>query len=204
MIRPFRPSDEAAACYVCLKTGDHGADGEPFYDDDPDALARIYVLPYLRLEPELALMLEDDEGVCGYAMAAMDSRAFFARYEREIRPELCRDFPEPGGDRSEWSRAQEIHWQYHHPDYHCPEPYDQYPSHLHIDLLARAQGRGHGRRMMERLLALLRERGTPGVHLGVSRRNDRANGFYRALGFQELERDEGAIYLGMIFHEISA
>lgn len=50
-IRPAQPGDESGAYYVCLKTGDHGQDGEPYYGDDPDALGRIYVGPYLRSNP---------------------------------------------------------------------------------------------------------------------------------------------------------
>ena len=61
---------------MCLKTGDHGRDGAPFYRDDPDALGRIYVGPYLMFEPELSLILEDDEGICGYALGAFDTRGF--------------------------------------------------------------------------------------------------------------------------------
>ncbi len=206
IIRPYRPGDESAASDVCLRTGDHGADGTPFYQDDPDALARIYVFPYLEYAPHLALMLEDAEGVCGYAMAVEDSRAFFDHYERVCRPRLCERFPAPTGPRSSWSRVDNVHWLYHHPDYHCPEPYAQYPSHLHIDLLPRAQGKGRGRRMIETLLHQLRVRNSPGVHLGMSALNTPAYGFYRALGFAELDRDgEGvdeAIYLGMILQSI--
>ena len=50
----------------------------------------------------------------------------------------------------------------------------EYPSHLHIDLLPRAQGRGNGRALMETFLAALTERGSPGVHLGTSPQNVRA------------------------------
>ena len=39
-IRPARSGDQAGAYYVCLKTGDYGKDGEPFYREDPDALGR--------------------------------------------------------------------------------------------------------------------------------------------------------------------
>lgn len=196
-IRMFRPGDEAAAYHVCLKTGDHGKDGEPFYREDPDALGRIYVGPYLRFAPELALILEDEEGICGYSLAVLDSKTFFDRYENEWRGELVSQFPEPTGDKSDWSRVQEAHYLYHHPDYFCPEPYNEYPSHLHIDLLERAQGGGHGRRLIERLLELLRDQGSVGVHLGMSITNDPAYGFYRKLGFKELIRDEGSIYMGM-------
>ena len=199
-IRVAKPGDQSGAYYVCLKTGDHGGDAEQLYADDPEALGRIFVGPYLAFEPELSLILEDDEGICGYAFGAVDSRTFYARYEREWRPDLCRRFAEPAGDSRHWTRAQHAHHSYHHPDYFCPEPYDRFPSHLHIDLLPRAQGRGYGRRMIERLERALRERRSPGVHLGLSARNTRAFGFYRRLGFAELARtgsgDEVCIYMG--------
>jgi ribosomal protein S18 acetylase RimI-like enzyme len=201
--RAARPSDQAAAYYVCLKTGDHGRDGEPFYRDDPDALGRIFVGPYLAFEPELSLVLEDDQGVCGYALGAFDSRAFYARYEREWRPDLCARFPLPQGDPATWTRARTVHSWYHQPDYFCPEPYAAYPSHMHIDLLERARGQGYGRRMMESTMAKLRERGSPGAHVGVSALNAPAPGFYARLGFHELARvgtgSDECIYLGKTF-----
>ncbi len=202
-IRPARPGDEAGAYYVCLKTGNFGQDGEPFYREDPDALGRIFVGPYLAYEPELSLILEDAEGICGYALAARDSHAFYDRYEREWRPTLCAQFPEPAGDSRQWTRAQQIHYLYYHPDYYCPEPYAQYPAHMHIDLLARAQGRGYGRRMMEQIMDKLRALGLPGGHLGVSMLNTPAFGFYQRLGFKELVRvgegADGCIYMGISF-----
>jgi ribosomal protein S18 acetylase RimI-like enzyme len=186
VIRSARPGDEPGAYHVCLKTGNYGQDGEPFYRDDPDALGRVFVGPYLAYEPGLSLILEDAEGICGYALGALDSRAFYARYEAEWRPGLCARFPAPTGDPAGWTRSQHVHHGYHHPDYYCPEPYAVYPAHLHIDLLARAQGRGFGRRMMERVMDRLREQGAPGAHLGVSLLNTPAFGFYQRLGFQEL------------------
>jgi ribosomal protein S18 acetylase RimI-like enzyme len=199
-IRPARPEDQAGAYYVCLKTGDYGKDGEPFYREDPDALGRIFVGPYLQFEPDLSLILEDENGICGYAFAALDSRAFYDRYEREWRPRLTEEFPMPTGDRAKWTRVQHVHSWYHQPDYFTPEPYADYPSHMHIDLLPRAQGRGYGRRMMEQLMTKLRARGSPGTHLGVSAINVPAQSFYNKLGFHELARTgaghEAVIYMG--------
>lgn len=199
-LRSYRAGDEQAAYHVCLKTGDHGGDGEPFFRDDPDALGRIYVGPYLHFEPELAIILEDESGVCGYALGALDSRLFFSRYENEWRPQLVKDFPKPEGPAEDWSRLASVYHIYHVPDYFCPEPYHQFPSHLHIDLLPRAQGRGYGRQMMTMLLNKLRDAESPGVHLGMSATNDRAYGFYTRLGFTELTRDAESIYLGMQLH----
>lgn len=201
VIRPAAIGDERGAYEVCLKTGDHGEDGEPFYRDDRDALGRVFVGPYLAFERDFAFVLEDAQGICGYALGAFDSRAFYARYDREWKPDLCARFPEPHGDPRGWTRVQQVHHWYHHPDYFCPEPYDRYPSHLHIDLLPRAQGRGYGRRMLQQVMDALRARGSPGAHLGLSARNTRAYGFYRRLGFGELTRvgdaADSTIYMGI-------
>jgi ribosomal protein S18 acetylase RimI-like enzyme len=203
IIRDYRPGDEAGAYYVCLKTGDNGEDGEPYFRDDPDALGRVFVGPYLRFEPSLSLILEDDEGICGYALAALDSRDFYDRYEREWLPELQAQYPEPTGDPTTWTRAQSIHYHYHHPAPFCPEPYEDYPSHLHIDLIARAHRQGHGRRMMNEVMDRLQAKGSPGVHLGMAPNNDRAFQFYTTLGFLELcrhgEGDDETLYMGKRF-----
>jgi ribosomal protein S18 acetylase RimI-like enzyme len=201
ILRPARPGDEPGAYHVCLKTGNHGQDGEALYREDPDALGRIFVGPYLAFEPELSLILEDEQGICGYALGALDSRSFYDRYEAEWRGRLCAEFTAPQGDPEHWTPVQRVYHVYHHPDYSCPEPYDVYPSHLHIDLLPRAQGRGHGRRMIEQVMAMLRRRGSPGAHLGVSMQNSRARAFYSHLGFRDLTRaGSGAdecLYMGM-------
>ena len=109
LIRPARTGDAPGAYYVCLKTGDYGKDGEPFYREDPDALGRIFVGPYLVFEPELSLVLEDNQGICGYALGAFDSHQFFARYEAEWRRELCANHPRPTGDPIRWTRSEQIH-----------------------------------------------------------------------------------------------
>lgn len=200
-IRAARTGDEPGAYVVCLKTGNNGQDGTALYREDPDALGRIYTGPYLAFEPELAVILERDDGeIAGYALGALDSRELYRRYEAEWRPRLCAEFPEPPGDPGAWTPVEQVHHAYHHPDYTCPEPYDEYPSHMHIDLLPEAQGRGFGRRMLEEVMQKLRERGSPGVHLGVSGHNHAALGFYRHLGFYELARAgddaDPVVYLG--------
>lgn len=204
-IRNATKADRNGAYHVCLKTGDYGKDGEQFYRDDPDALGRIFVGPYLEFEPELALVLEDAEGICGYAFGALDSKQLYERYEREWRPKLCAEFPMPKGDPAAWTRPEMVHSWYHSPDYFCPQPYGQYPSHLHIDLLERAQGKGFGRKMMEEVMRRLRAKGSPGAHLGVSEVNERAVGFYQKLGFKELVRvgsgRDRVVYMGKSLRE---
>jgi ribosomal protein S18 acetylase RimI-like enzyme len=55
--------------------------------------------------------------------------------------------------------------------------------------------------MIAHVTSALVDRGSPGVHLGVSVLNTNAQAFYRRLGFAELARvgndADGCIYLGM-------
>jgi len=140
--------------------------------------------------------------VAGYAVGALDTLAFHARVRARWLPPLQRRYPDPGGDPERWTPDQRLMHLLHHPDKAfprtVPEAFGPYPSHLHIDLLPIAQGRGHGRALMERLLEDLRRDGSAGVHLGVAAANARAIGFYEHLGFIPLgEGQEGhAVWMG--------
>ena len=50
--------------------------------------------------------------------------------------------------------------------------------------------------MMEMVMDKLRQRGSPGAHLGVSMMNTPAFGFYQRLGFRELIRVGCAVAVG--------
>ena len=194
-IRRCEPRDLDAAYEVCLQTGDNGDDASHAFDD-PKALGHVYVGPYLKLEPQLAFVLEDPQGVCGYALGALDSKTFYDAYLNQWLPEIRQRHPEPAGDPARWTRTEKVYFDYYHPEIFMPEPYHQYPSHLHIDLLPRARGRGLGREMMNVLLAELTAKGSPGVHLGMGATNARAERFYKKLGFHELARVGDVLYLG--------
>lgn len=186
---------DRAACYaVCLGTGDSGRDATHLHAD-PDALGNVYVGAYLAFEPEFALVITDAAGVCGYALAAFDTKAFHRRYVNEWLPPLRAGRPAPSGPPAAWNRDEQLWHLYHHPELFVPEPYAAFPSHLHIDLLPRAQGRGLGRALMSELLGLLAARGSPGVHLAMAADNHRAAAFYAKLGFSEITRNLDTLFL---------
>jgi len=212
-IRASRPGDVADLYRVCLSTGDAGADAGALYDD-PDLLGHLYVGPYAALEPEHALVLETAAPVrpvpgrpmpsgsaAGYAVAALDTLAFHALVRARWLPPLQRRYPDPGGDPAVWTPDQRLMHLLHQPDEafpaSLPEALHPFPSHLHIDLLPSAQGRGLGRALLDRLLAALRRDGSRGVHLGVVAANVRAVGFYQHLGFTPLIEDREARVLWM-------
>lgn len=200
ILRQATLGDRDAAYDVCLKTGDNGEDATPLYQD-PRLLGHLYVGPYLELEPELAFVLEDQDGVCGYVLGALDTAQFNEGLLRRWLPPLQEQTLDPQGDPSTWNHDQRILHELHHPDSSFPPTLEPYPSHLHIDLLPRARAQGWGRRMIETLFDALRAKASPGVHLGVGLTNERAQGFYRKLGFKELfssgNEVSGALFMGL-------
>ena len=196
-LRHAQPEDRAATYRVCLLTGDSGRDATHLHQD-PDALGNVYVGAYLAFEPAFAFVLEDAGGVCGYTLGALDSQRFYQRYRDEWLPPLRAQRPAPQGDQSSWTRDQHLWHLYHQPDIFLPAEETAYPSHLHIDLLPRAQGRGIGREMMRVLLGALVTHGSRGVHLAMALDNHRASQFYAKLGFHELARNADTLFLGRV------
>lgn len=199
MIRPYRPADREALYRICLLTGDSGEDASALYRD-PDLLGQVYVGPYLELEPSLAFVLADADGPAGYVLGVRDTPGFEKQAEADWWPPLQQRYPAPDpARRAGWTSDERLAHLIHRPPRTPIDVIAGFPSHLHIDLLPRVQGAGHGRRLMETLFAALRRHGSPGVHLGVGRGNRRAVAFYRHIGFTELSSGPNALVLGLRF-----
>ena len=190
MIRPFHPSDLPALYRICLLTGDAGADATGLYRD-PDLLGHLYAGPYPVADPGLTFVVVDDEGVCGYVVATADSYGFERWLQSSWFPVLRAQrglVDDPKDGTRDHVLVRQIHEF---------EPEDQsifrtHPAHMHIDLLPRAQRRGLGRQLIDTLADALRERGVPGLHLGVDSRNTGGLAFYDRVGFKDVGPDGGA------------
>jgi ribosomal protein S18 acetylase RimI-like enzyme len=205
-IRPLRAGDEPALMDVCLRTGDAGGDATGLLDQG-ELLGTLWCMPYLVLEPELVSVVaqagqtSDGQTPVGYVLGALDSAAFHAAADEHYWPQMRDRFPiggAPKGSLDELMVAL-IHDRGHADGSRAESELDErYPSHLHIDLLPEAQGLGFGRRLIERLIGQLGDRGSRGVHLGVSRNNERAIEFYRHVGFVEWDGSEDGINLTFV------
>jgi ribosomal protein S18 acetylase RimI-like enzyme len=194
VLRAYEPRDLDRLYEICLRTGDAGRDATDLVVD-PRLFGELYAGPYAVLEPEHALVVDDGHGnAVGYALGALDTRAFEARCEAEWWPPLRARHPVGSGDNDLDALLVAM---LHHRHQTADDIVATYPSHLHIDLLPEAQGAGWGRALMEALQDALRAGGSPGVHLGVSARNQRALGFYRHLGYEELASDGIGHTLGL-------
>jgi ribosomal protein S18 acetylase RimI-like enzyme len=195
-IRPYRASDLDDLYRICLLTGDSGQDATSLFAD-PLILGHVFAAPYGVLEPSLAFVAEDDLGVGGYLVGALDTRAFEKRLETDWWPALRARYPAPpaGIPPEEWTPDQRAAWIIHNPLRVSDDLAEGYPSHLHINLVPRLQSQGLGRELIETLLTALRERGSPGLHFFVSPANERAADFYRHLGFTLFSADGPLIFV---------
>jgi len=191
-IRPATVRDLPGAYRVCVQTADSGEDATAAYGD-PDLLGHVFVGPYIVGSPALAVVVADEAGIAGYRFGAADTLAFAAWAEEAWWPPLRRQYPQRVGASRDAEAIRLIHRPPMAPDHVVAD----YPSHLHIDLLERARGRGIGRTLIDGLLEELRALGSRGVHLEVGSANANAIAFYRHLGFETLDAAEGVLVMGL-------
>jgi ribosomal protein S18 acetylase RimI-like enzyme len=192
-VRPYRPEDRRDLYDVCVRTGNAGGDATGLFSTD-ELLPDVFLGPYLRIEPELAFVVDTGKRAAGYVVGTADTERFVADHRRDWLPRFAAAYSltEPATNAEE--RLVRLG---HRPEAMLEHVPDGYPAHLHIDLLPEVQGHGLGRELIRTLLAALRERGVPGVHLGVGADNAGARAFYLRLGFVPMAELEGTIVLGL-------
>jgi len=193
-VRNFQEEDRSGLYHVCLATGDSGDSALHLYNEK-EMLGEIYVGPYLSFQPELALTLIQD-GVSGYALAALDTRSFEDTLSKQWWPIILEKYQSRSPENFN-ERENNLFEYIQNPPLRPEEVVKDYPSHLHIDLLEKAQGRGIGKAMMLHLLETLREQGSKGVHLGMGAQNSRAFTFYTKLGFTILDKNDDEWTMGL-------
>lgn len=189
-LRPYRPSDRAAIYDICVRTADAGGDARGQYSND-ELMPDVYAGPYLEYSPDLVTVVVDDvDTVLGYLIGVADTAAYVRWYRENWLPDFAAKYAPDAGSEQPASVANAgelgVIKAGLRPDKMLIAELADYPAHLHIDLLPETQGQGIGRTLITHLLAQLRERGVPGVHLGYSPRNTGAAAFYARLGFEPL------------------
>lgn len=195
-IRPARTGDGDAVAAICLRTAQSGSDATGLYSNER-LPGLTWALPYLEFPGATALVVDRPDGVAGYLVGAADSVAFehwfTTQWRRSALATLGDLNPRTELDRRDFAyltREPEPHagWQ------------EDYPAHLHINLLPVLQGQGWGRVLIEAFLAEMRAQGMPGVALGVADDNQRARDFYMHLGFREIPESGGMLGIRIASH----
>ncbi|MBD3224217.1 MAG: GNAT family N-acetyltransferase [Caldithrix sp.] len=181
---------------ICLQTGDSGGDATPWFTD-PDLLGHYYAAPYAILEPDLCFVATADGTPCGYILGTRDTRLFAERCEWEWFPVLRQRYPKSlNDDENRDKRIIDLI----HQGIEVKEALSDYPAHLHIDLLPLAQGRGMGRKLMNRFINQLKELKIPALHLEVGKKNSGAIKFYERVGFIRIKEFEHSMAFGQILN----
>ncbi|OWV77734.1 acetyltransferase [Rhizobium sp. R635] len=191
-LRPAVDADSEALFEICLKTADGGNDASAFYSD-PHLPGYIWSVPYLKFAKDFAFVLVLDGRPVGYVVGVPDTARFDRDLEANWWPLVRRQI---AGLTPARPRDADVIERIHAPRSGTPWLQDDYPAHLHINILPGLQASGWGRRMINTELEALKKHGVSAVHLGVDPKNERARGFYRHLGFSELEQD-GAVAFAM-------
>ncbi|KAF3933256.1 hypothetical protein ABW19_dt0207497 [Dactylella cylindrospora] len=199
-LQPISPcsggtSKTLLTCYSqCQKTV-----GVDLREGVPNLIAPyIWSVPYVRYSSDHCFVVDDGTGVAvGYIICAPDTPAFVKRFRNEylpivesLDPILKKPVMEPPAD---WSVDLTLGLlQCLHSPEEMLHPVDlrlveEYPAHLHIDILPDYQRKGFGKQLMETLWEKLRGEGVPGVHLVMDWRNVDAEKFYMAIGFKRFD-----------------
>ncbi|MBQ0065468.1 MAG: GNAT family N-acetyltransferase [Firmicutes bacterium] len=136
------------------------------------ATLALYCDEYINEELAFVLLNEEDK-VCGYILCAPDLK----HYEKCMEPyvDLLKEI-----DPDKYQRyygTLEVHQKF----------YEDYPAHLHVDLLEEYTGGGNGTRLMKTLLEYLRSISVKGIMITVDPNNTRACAFYNKMGFKKAD-----------------
>ena len=177
---------------ICLETGNYGSDAtNDFYDKE--ILGRVYTAPYLLHAMKYAYVVTAPE-VCGYMLGVLDTVKFENELDKNYWPNLQANYQKlnPYFKDRDIETVQMIM----NPSKVPANISENYPSHFHIDLLPKVQGKGVGSKIVGKLLAELDADRSTGVHLGVGSKNIAAQRFYAKMGFADLETVDDCLYMG--------
>jgi GNAT superfamily N-acetyltransferase len=191
-VRPYEPRDRDAVREICRATAYGGAErARPI---DPLLLTDLMTRYYTDYTPEAVWVAERKGRVVGYLAGCFDEAPLRRIMIRRIVPQAVAAAVARG------LLLRPALWQLISvlPRFAAAsrravpagrgESLDNYPAHLHVNLLPEGRGRGLGERLVAQLCAAAAGRGLPGVHATLLEDNRGARRFFERLGFEALFR----------------
>ena len=178
---------------ICLLTGAAGEDTSGLLSDR-FIIGQYFAAPYIYYEKDVCFVLEENNIPAGYVIGASDTFSFNRWLNSFWLPQLRRYYPPTIYTKSGLEK-----WLVDaiNKDIDDNGLEDQYPAHLHIDILPSYQGKGYGKMMIDRFVDRCKEKGCRGIHFGVDKRNEKAIGFYKKIGMKVLLETTGAVFMGI-------
>ena len=141
---------------------------------------------YIENEPQNCFVLDADGYAVGYIICTENYDEYKKIFDEKYLP-LTEKF---GKENYEWAKTSTL----------LQEKYkEDYPAHLHIDILPEYQRQGWGGKLIDALSEHLKAKGVRGVMLTTGSDNEKGCGFYRKYGFTEVDLIDGEIAFGLKF-----
>lgn len=145
----------------------------------------VYCDYYIEKEPENCFVaIDENDKAIGYIICAEDFDKFQPIFIDEYYSKIYKwEFKR----RKSALKSIKSHEQYK----------NDYPAHLHIDILPEYQHMGLGRKLMDTLCNHLRNKNVKGVMFTVWYKNHNAIKFYEKYGFELIETKETTLVYGL-------
>jgi len=189
-IRPYAPGDRNDVFGICHKTGYFGEDASVHFTDAV-LFGTIFVSYYIDNEPENAFVAVDGDTTIGYIVGTADTRVQKESFDRAVMPGILKRlftstiFRHPKDALFLLGLRGYEHFE---EALYAENLLDDYPAHLHINLLPGHQRRGLGERLILAFEDHMKRKGVPGIHLVTSTLNTKAVPFYDKLGYRVVRK----------------
>uniref|UniRef100_A0A8C1XKB8 Protein O-GlcNAcase n=1 Tax=Cyprinus carpio TaxID=7962 RepID=A0A8C1XKB8_CYPCA len=190
-IRPYFPKDESAVYKICKEMFTEGCDGISISDESPDLIGDRLVGGFLTLSQDYGFVLEDEEGICGYALGTVDVKPFVKKCKMNWIPFMQEKYNKPDTEK-DLSEAEKMKLSFHEEEEGLPESFlSNFPSLIKVDIHAKVTDPSVAKSMMGCLLSSLKANGSHGAFCEVRQMDKRMLDFYSKLGCFEVAKMEG-------------
>lgn len=194
-IRHYQQTDAEDVLHIAYRTGYMGEDltGKHIFNDKT-LFGYLFCLYYLLYEQEHCFLAVDEENenkVVGYVLGTCDSRKQERRFAMTmvgrivLRSMLHTIWKHPESVQAVLFLLKNI-GKTRTP----PHLYEDYPAHLHINVLPEYQQYGIGSQLLRTFEEHLRDKGVSGIHLRTSSHNRKAIPFYYKKGYHLLSEEK--------------
>uniref|UniRef100_A0A673X889 Protein O-GlcNAcase n=1 Tax=Salmo trutta TaxID=8032 RepID=A0A673X889_SALTR len=190
-IRPYYAKDEHAVYKICREMYSEGVEELPFSGEEPDLIGDRLVGGFLNLSPDYGFVLEDEEGICGYALGTVDVKPFVKKCKMSWIPSMQEKYNKPDCQK-DLSEAEKMMLSFHEEEEGLPESFlSNFPSLIKVDIHAKVTDPSVAKSMMGCLLSSIKANGSIGAFCEVRQTDKRMMDFYSKLGCFEVAKMEG-------------
>lgn len=173
-IRKYQEKDKKNLQYICIATAKPTEDQK-----QKDLLTTLYNDYFTECEQEnIFVAVNEADDAIGYILCSTDFKKYKTTMRQVYVPRVWKF------NKLKWFITQlELIAESHYSK--------KYPAFLHIDILDGYQRQGLGHKLMNALVAHLKEKGIGSVMLGVTADNEKGINFYKKYGFKIVKQAFG-------------